>query len=161
MIGGAVRQRLSASLVVVAVLTAGSLTLFGRGGTGPSAPAQRPVLVAMPACPDAAVTFRLTTDSPVYLPGQPVRVNLEVRNTGSLWCRIAGQCDEVAPLSIFDGGRMLWSDRPCYNHEWDAVDIPLAPDRPVTSQGSWNPGRVRGGWYEARAAFLKVAFLVL
>jgi hypothetical protein len=156
-----VRRRLSASLVVVAVLAGGSLAVCGRTDHVPGAPATRPALVAMPSCPDAAVTFRLLTDSPLYLPGQPVRVNLEVRNTGSRWCKIAGQCDEVAPLSIFDGGRMLWSDRPCYNHEWDAVDIPLPPGRLVATKGSWNPGRPPAGWYEARAAFLKVAFLVL
>src|SRR3984893_16402403 len=109
----------------------------------------------MPACADAEVIFRLSTGSPVYLPGQSVRITFEVRNASSRWCTVAGQCDEVAPLSVFDGHRMLWSDRPCYNHEWDAVKIPLAPGRLVSYRGSWSTRGIRAGLYEARAAFLK------
>ncbi|MDQ6919450.1 MAG: hypothetical protein M3Z98_08840 [Candidatus Dormibacteraeota bacterium] len=154
------RRRLLVPLAVVAMLAAGVLGLSGRGTSSPSISPQ-PALAAMPACADANVTFRLFTDSPVYLPGQSVRVTFEVRNAGSRWCKVAGQCDEVAPISIFDGARMIWSDKPCYNHEWDAVGVPLPPGRLLIQRGSWSTRGVRDGSYEARAAFLATVFLVL
>ncbi len=147
-------------LALATVLVAGALGLTWRGAVPPALGPQ-PALAAMPACADADVTFRLFTDRPVYLPGQPVRVSFEVRNAGSGWCKVAGQCDEVAPVSIFAGARLIWSDKPCYNHEWDAVKVPLPPRRLLTYRGSWNTHGVRAGTYEARAAFLTTAFLVL
>jgi hypothetical protein len=155
------RHRLLVSFALASVLVAGALILSGQRNAATAANRPQPALASMPRCPDANVTFRLTTNSPAYLPGQPVRINLEVRNTSASWCTVAGQCDEVAPLSIFDSGRMIWSDRPCYNHEWDAVKIPLAPGRLVVYQGSWSTRGVRGGWYGARAEFLKTSFLIL
>ena len=115
----------------------------------------------MPGCADSNVSFRLTTDTVLYFPGQPVLMTFEVRNLARDWCKVAGQCDEVAPISVFNSTRMLWSDRPCYNHEWDAVKIPLPPGRLVIYRGKWSTQGVRLGLYEARAAFLKVSFLVL
>lgn len=155
------RHRLLFALALVPVLAAGALVLSWHGGAATAANRPEPALAGMPSCADADVTFRLTTNSPVYLPGQPVRVSFEARNAGAGWCRVVGQCDEVATLAIFDSRRILWSDRPCYNHEWDAVPIALAPGRLVTSQGSWSARGAHPGWYEARAAFLKASFLVL
>jgi hypothetical protein len=155
------RRRLVVPFVAVAAIAVVALLLLGQGHAATASNRPPPASAAMPVCADADVIFRLYTDSPVYLPGQPVRVSFEVRNAGARWCKVAGQCDEVAPISVFDSRRMLWSDRPCYNHEWDAVQIPLAPGRLVTYRGSWGTHGVRAGWYEARAAFLKISFLVL
>jgi hypothetical protein len=149
------------TLAIVATVVVGAFLLFGQGKAAPLSAGPTPALAAMPACADADVIFRLSTSSPVYLPGQPVRITFEVRNAGARWCKVAGQCDEVAPISVFDGHRMLWSDRPCYNHEWDAVKIPLAPGRLVSYLGSWSTQGVGAGLYEARAAFLKTSFVVL
>jgi hypothetical protein len=149
------------TLAIVATVVVGAFLLFGQGRAAPLSAGPTPIPASMPACADADVIFRLSTSSPVYLPGQPVRVTFEVRNAGARWCKVAGQCDEVAPISVFDGHRMLWSDRPCYNHEWDAVKIPLAPGRLVSYRGSWSTEGIRAGLYEARAAFLKAYFLVL
>jgi len=154
------RHRLLIALVALAGLAAG-FVLVGQNRSATATTLPRPALAAMPACADADVIFRLFTDSPVYLPGQTVRVGLDVRSSASRWCTVAGQCDEVAPISIFDGGRMAWSDRPCLNHEWDAVKIPLAPGRLVTYRGSWRTPGVRAGWYEVRAAFLTTTVLIL
>jgi hypothetical protein len=154
-------SRLLVTAALGTVLAAGAVLITRQGGVVTDANQSQPLLAAMPTCADAAITFRLTTSSPVYLAGQPVRVSLEVRNSGSRWCKVIGQCDEVATLAIFDSGRMLWSDRPCYNHEWDAVPIGLAPDRVLTSLGSWSTAGAKPGWYEARSAFLKAPFLVL
>jgi hypothetical protein len=155
------RGRLPVAAALVAALAAGAILFSWQGGLGAAPNQSRPALTAMPACADADITFRLTTNSPVYLPGQPVRVSLDVRNSGSRWCKVIGQCDEVATLAVFDSGRLLWSDRPCLNHEWDAVPIGLAPGRVITSGGAWPATGARPGWYEARAAFLKAPFLVL
>jgi hypothetical protein len=155
------RHRLLAPLATLAAIAAAALLLFGPGHSATASNLPQPALAAMPACADSEVIFRLSTDSPVYLPGQSVRVTLEVRNASARWCKAAGQCGEVAPLTVFDNHRLLWSDKPCYNHEWDAVKIPLAPGRLVTYHGSWSTDSVRGGWYEARAEFLKTSFLVL
>ena len=155
------RRRLVLPLATVAAVLVGVVSLFGQGNAVTPSNRPQPALVAMPACADADVIFRLSTSSPVYLPGQPVSITFEVRNAGRQWCKVAGQCDEVAPLSVFDSRRMLWSDRPCYNHEWDAVAIPLAPGRLVTYRGSWRAQGAHAGWYEARAAFLKASFLIL
>jgi hypothetical protein len=154
------RHRLPVALLLVAALAAGSLVL-GQDRNANATNLPRPALASMPSCADADVIFRLFTDGPVYLPGQAVRVTFEVRNAGSQWCNVAGQCDEVAPVSIFDGGRMVWSDKPCLNHEWDAVKIPLAPNRPVIYGGSWRTRGVRAGRYEVRGAFLKTTVLLL
>jgi len=145
----------------VAAVLVGAILLFGQGNAATATNRRQPALATMPACADADVIFRLSTSSPVYLPGQPVGITFEVRNADRRWCKVAGQCDEVAPVSVFDSRRMLWSDRPCYNHEWDAVAIPLEPGRLVTYRRSWSTQGARGGWYEARAAFLKTSFLVL
>jgi hypothetical protein len=155
------RGRLLVAATLVTVLGATAVLYTWQSGLVIAPNQARPALAAMPACADADVAFRLTTSSPVYLPGQPVRVSLDVRNSGSRWCKVSGQCDEVATLAIFDSSRMLWSDRPCYNHEWDAAPIGLAPGRVLTSRGAWPAAGAKPGWYEARAAFLKVAFLVL
>jgi hypothetical protein len=155
------RHRLLAPLATLAAMAVGALLLFGQGHSATASNRPQPALAAMPVCADSEVIFRLSTGSPVYLPGQSVRVTLEVRNAGSHWCKVAGQCDEVAPLTVFDSRRLLWSDKPCYNHEWDAVNIPLAPGRLVTYHGSWSTSGARAGWYEARAEFLKTAFLIL
>jgi hypothetical protein len=156
-----VRHRLVLSLSTIAIVAIATLLYLGQGQGATAAGRAEPSVAAMPACADARVIFRLFTDSPVYLPGQSVRVSFEVRNAGSSWCTVAGQCDEVAPISIFDGSRMLWSDKPCYNHEWDAVRIPLAPGRLITYRGKWRTQGAHGGWYEARAAFLKTSVLIL
>ena len=156
------RRRLLFTLATVATLLGLTLLALVQGSpppTGPNRP--QPALAAMPICADAKVSFRLSTDTVVYLPGQPVQMTFEVRSSAADWCKVAGQCDEVAPISVFDSSRMLWSDRPCYNHEWDAVKIPMPPGRLVTFRGRWNTRGVRLGVYEARAAFLKVNFLVL
>jgi hypothetical protein len=155
------RRRLLLPLATGAVVLVGAVLLFRQGDAATATNPRQPALAAMPACADADVIFRLSTSSPVYLPGQPVGITFEVRNAGARWCKVAGQCDEVAPMSVFDGHRMLWSDRPCYNHEWDAVKIPLAPGRLVTYRGTWSTRGVGAGLYEARAAFLKASFLVL
>ncbi|HEY8680173.1 MAG TPA: hypothetical protein VIN01_03880 [Candidatus Dormibacteraeota bacterium] len=152
---------LQRTLAIVATVVVGAFLLFGQGKAAPLSAGPTPALAAMPACADADVIFRLSTSSPVYLPGQPVRITFEVRNAGARWCKVAGQCGEVAPISVFDGHRMLWSDRPCYNHEWDAVKIPLAPGRLVSYLGSWSTQGVGAGLYEVRAAFLKTSFVVL
>lgn len=106
---------LQRTLAIVATVVVGAFLLFGQGKAAPLSAGPTPALAAMPACADADVIFRLSTSSPVYLPGQPVRITFEVRNAGARWCKVAGQCGEVAPISVFDGHRMLWSDRPCYN----------------------------------------------
>jgi hypothetical protein len=155
------RGRLLVAAALVTFLAAGAVLFIWHVGLATASNQARPALAAMPACADADVSFRLTTSSPVYLPRQPVRVTLDVANSGSGWCKVIGQCDEVATLAIFDSSRMLWSDRPCYNHEWDAVPIGLAPGRVLTSRGAWPGAGAKPGWYEARAAFLKVPFLVL
>jgi hypothetical protein len=149
------------TLTTVAAIVVGSFLLFGRSQAAPASSDPPPALAAMPACADADVSFRLSTSSPAYLPGQSVRITFDVRNAGSRWCTVPGQCDEVAPISVFDGSRILWSDKPCYNHEWDAVKIPLPPGRLVSYRGDWNTRGVRAGLYEARAAFLKESFLIL
>jgi len=154
------RRRPLVLLALVPVL-AGALVLSLQGGAANSTGGSEPAIASLPHCADSAVTYRLTTNSPVYLPGQPVRVSLEVRNAGARWCRVIGQCNEVATLAIFDGGRMVWSDRPCFNADWDAVPIALGPHRLLTAGGAWTTRGVRPGWYEARGAFLKVTFLVL
>jgi hypothetical protein len=155
------RRRLVLPLATAVAVLGGTALLFGQGNAATASNRPQPALAAMPDCADADVIFRLSTSSPVYLPGQPVGITFEVRNAGARWCKVAGQCDEVAPMSVFDGHRMLWSDRPCFNHEWDAVKIPLAPGRLVTYRGTWSTQGVRAGLYEARAAFLKASFLVL
>jgi hypothetical protein len=156
------RHRLLLPLATFAVvLVVGASLLWGKAQASPAPGGTPPALAAMAACADAEVIFRPSTSSPVYLPGQSVRITFDVRNASARWCKVAGQCDEVAPLSVFDGHRMLWSDRPCYNHEWDAVKIPLAPGRLVSYQGSWSTQGVSAGLYEVRAAFLKASFLVL
>ena len=154
-------SRLVLPLASVAAVLVGTVLLFGRGDAATASNRTQPSLAAMPVCADADVIFRLTTNSPVYLPGQPVGITFEVRNAGGRWCTVAGQCDEVAPVSVFDSRRMLWSDKPCYNHEWDAVEIPLAPGRLVTYRRSWSTQGVRPGWYDVGAAFLKTSLLVL
>jgi hypothetical protein len=156
------RRRLLFTLATAATLVGLAVLALVQGSPPPAMPNRpEPALAAMPACADAKVSFRLSTDTVVYLPGQPVQLTLEVRSTATDWCKVAGQCDEVAPLSVFDSSRMLWSDRPCYNHEWDAVKIALPPGRLVTYRGKWSTQGARIGLYEARAAFLKVSFLVL
>lgn len=155
------RRRFVLPTATVAAVLVGVFLLIGQGSAAtPSSPPQ-PALAAMPTCADADVIFRLSTSSPLYLPGQPVGTTFEVRNAGMKWCRVAGQCGEVAPVSVFDNRRLVWSDKPCYNHDWDAVEIPLAPGRLVSYKGSWSTQGARAGWYEARAAFLKTSFLVL
>jgi hypothetical protein len=155
------RRRLVLPLATASAVLVGTVLLFGQGVAATASSRPQPALAAMPACADTVVIFRLSTSSPVYLPGQRVGITFEVRNAGRHWCKVAGQCDEVAPISVFDGHRMLWSDKPCYNHEWDAVKIPLAPGRLVTYRRSWSTQGIRAGWYEARAEFLKASFLVL
>jgi len=155
------RHRLLPPLTTLAAIAVVAFLLSGQGHSATASNLPQPALAAMPVCADSDVIFRLSTDSPVYLPGQSVGVTLEVRNKATRWCKVAGQCDEVAPLTVFDSHRLLWSDTPCYNHEWDAVKIPLAPGRLVTYHGSWSTDGARGGWYEARAEFLKTSFLVL
>jgi len=41
------------------------------------------------------------------------------------------------------------------------VPIALGPHRLLTARGAWTTHGIHPGWYEARAAFLKVTFLVL
>ena len=155
------RGRLLVPAALVTLLAASAILFTWQGGLVTAANRARPALAAMAACADADVAFRLTTSSPVYVPGQLVRVSLDVHNSSSRWCKVIGQCNEVATLAIFDSSRMLWSDRPCYNHEWDAMPIGLAPGWVLASRGSWPAAGAKPGWYEARAAFLKVPFLIL
>src|ERR1700730_19334242 len=105
------RHRLLVALVALVALATG-FVLVGqsRGATATNLP--RPAFAARPACADADVIFRLFTDSPVYLPGQTVRVGFEVRSSAPRWCTVAGQSEARAPISVFDAGGAVCVVRP-------------------------------------------------
>jgi hypothetical protein len=148
-------------LLVLPALLVG-LLLAGRSEASNSAapgPGLAPGLIRH--CGDVDLAYRLTTNSPVYLRGQQVKVTLTVRNLTGHWCSVVGQCNEVGHLSVFNSQGLVWAHHPCFNDEWFSQPISVPPSRTLTYQGVWTAKAASLGWYEARAAFLKTSFLIV
>jgi hypothetical protein len=142
--------------LLVGLLLAGRLEGSTSAASGPG-----PATGLIRHCGDADLAYRLTTNSPVYLRGQQVRVTLTVRNLTSHWCSVVGQCSEVGHLSVFNSQGLVWAHHPCFNDEWFSQPISVPPARTLTYRGTWTAKGASLGWYEARAAFLKTSFLIV